>query len=98
MRVEFKKKYLEKCFRNKSEAVKKWGTEVGTKYRKQLLLVYAANSGDDLFHIPQLHFHPLTGDRKGQYSIRLTGRARLIAEINDNTLFIVQEVNTEHYE
>lgn len=96
--VKYKRKSLEKCYRNKNEASKKWGPIVGEKYIKQLSLVYAAETIDDLYSIPQLRFHSLKGDREGQHSIILTNRARLIVECEGNSIIIIQKVSTKHYE
>ncbi|MCK5148929.1 type II toxin-antitoxin system RelE/ParE family toxin [bacterium] len=96
--VCYKKKFLEKCYQSKSAAIKRWGQDIGRKYIKQMSLVYAANTITDLYTIPTLRFHPLKRDRKGQYSITLGKRARIIVEIEGNTILIVEEVNTEHYE
>jgi len=70
--VKYKRKSLEKCYRNKNEASKKWGPIVGEKYIKQLSLVYAAETIDDLYSITQLHFHPLKGDRESQQTLYST--------------------------
>lgn len=96
--VQYKKKYLEKCFRSLSLATKRWGPDIGRKYIKQLSFVYAAEAIQDLYKIPTLRFHPLKGDRKGQYAITLAKRARIIVEVEGNTILIVEEVNTDHYE
>lgn len=96
--VKYIRKSLEKCYRNKNETSKKWGSIVGEKYVKQLSLVYAAETIDDLYLIPQLHFHPLKGNREGQHAITLTNRARLIVECKGNLIIIIREVSTRHYE
>lgn len=96
--VKYKKKYLEKCYLKKADAVKRWGPIVADKYIKQLNLIYAVEQIDELYLIPQLGFHPLKGDRYGQHAIVLTRRARLIVKCQRNTIIIVEEVNVGHYE
>jgi len=96
--VKYKRKYLEKCYREKAEAVKRWGPKVGTKYIRHLNLVYAVERIDDLYSLPQLGFHPLKGNRKGQHSIILTRRARLIVKCEGDTIIIIEEVSVGHYE
>lgn len=96
--VKYKRKALEKYNRNKNEANKKWGPIVGEEYIKQLSLVYAAETIDDLFSIPQLRFHLLKGDREGQHAIVLTNRVRLIVECKGNSKVIIHEVSTKHDE
>jgi toxin HigB-1 len=95
--LKFSKRYLEKCYRSKKDAIRRWGTDVGERYINRISTLYAVESINDLYKIPQLSFHPLTGDRKGQYAISLTGRARLIVEIEENQI-IIEKVSTDHYE
>lgn len=96
--VRYRKRFLEKCYKQKAEAIKRWGPIVGEKYIKHLNLIYAAEKTDDLYHLPQLGFHPLKGDREGQHSIILTRRARLIVKCEADTIIIVEEVSADHYE
>ena len=51
---------------------------------------------DELARIPPLRFHPLTGDRAGQYAIRLTGRLRLVLSFPNPTSATVEEVVDYH--
>ena len=48
--------------------------------------------------LPGLHCHPLTGDRKGQYAIKLDSRVRLVFTVEGAAVDIVniQEVS-KHY-
>ena len=96
--VKFSSRQLEKCYRSESAAIRRWGIDVGKRYINRVNILFAVESVEDLYTIPQLRFHPLTGNRKGQYAISLTGRARLIVEIEDNQIIIIEEVSTEHYE
>lgn len=41
--------------------------------------------------------HPLTGNRKGQWALRLTGRMRLIYEIDDGNLVVTNLEVSDHY-
>ena len=47
---------------------------------------------EDLYQLVPLRFHPLTGDRRGQYALRLTGQMRMIVAIEDERSLIVEEV------
>ena len=51
---------------------------------------------EHLYEIRPLNFHPLSGDRRGQYALRLTGRMRLIVTIGDERAIIVEEVVDYH--
>ncbi len=59
----------------------------------------SAKSFEDLYLIPTLKFHPLTGDIKGEYAISLTGYYRLIITKNGETFDIakIEEVS-KHYD
>ncbi len=87
--VKFSKRYLEKCYRKESEAIRRWGVDVGKKYIMRVSILYAVESINDLYKIPQLKFHPLKGDRKGQYAISSTERSRLIIKVKDNQIIII---------
>ena len=41
-------------------------------------MLKAAERFDELFDVRSLNLHPLRGDRRAQYAIRLTGVVRLI--------------------
>ena len=43
-----------------------------------------------------MDFHPLTGGRRGQYALRLTGQVRMIVTIEDGRTVIVEEVVDYH--
>lgn len=95
--VKYRRKYLEKCYRKKDEAVKKWGKSIAENYIKRLSLICSANTIDDLYFFPQLKFHPLKGKLGDKHSIKITDRARLIVTIENNKTIIIEKV-TKHYE
>lgn len=65
----------------------------------RIKLIQAAKNLDDLMALPSLKCHPLKGDRKGQYAVKLTGFYRLIFTIEGNMLNIamIEEVS-KHYD
>lgn len=80
MDVHFRTRRLERCAGNLGAAARAWGPEVGRRYIERVQLLQEAPSLDELFAIRTLGFHPLRGDRRGQFALRLTGRMRLIVE------------------
>ena len=50
-----------------------------------------------LYAVRAMNLHPLTGDRRGQLAIRLTGRARLIVEPGGSDDEIVVVEVSDHY-
>jgi len=79
--INFKNKKFEKCCNTLKEAQKKWGTQQGKKVLDRLNEMRDADNMLILMSIPQARCHPLTGDRKGQWSVNLKHPYRLIFEL-----------------
>jgi proteic killer suppression protein len=78
---------------------KQWGPDVITAYRKKIQLIGAAPDERDLRAIRSLHLEQLTGNRKGQCSIRLNAKFRLILSFvtdGDRVAVIIELSN--HYQ
>ena len=88
MLVRFASSRLETCYQNLSLARREWGPRVARAYVQRINTLYAARDGRDLFALRSLDFHPLKGERRGQYAIRLGDRERLIVTFGDEALTI----------
>lgn len=98
MQVEFAARKLERCYRELTIARREWGERVARAYVRRVDTLYAAKDVRDLFALRALDMHPLKGERKGQYSIRLGDRERLIVTFADEELTIVRiEEVSKHY-
>jgi len=98
MTVRFNSQLLEECYRQHRRAVREWGKEVATRYVERINVLYRVKSAAELRAFPALKFHPLTGDRKGQYAVKLTGFMRLILTFDDRAMTIVQvQEVSKHY-
>lgn len=99
MEIRFKTKKLQKEYENSKDAIKSYGANVAKKYINRITLLKNAKSFDDLYKIPQLRFHPLTGNRKGEFAISLTGFYRLIIT-NDGDTFDIAKIEevSKHYD
>jgi proteic killer suppression protein len=99
LEIRFKTNKLQKQYENKKDATKAYGIEVAKKYINRINLLRSAKSFDDLKLIPQLKFHPLTGNRKGEFAISLTGFYRLIIT-NDGDRFDIAKIEevSKHYD
>lgn len=98
MRVQFADRNLERCYRELAVARRQWGERVAGAYIRRVNVLYAARDARDLFALRALDIHPLKGERKGQYSIRLGERERLIVTFADEDLTIVRiEEVSKHY-
>ncbi len=99
MEIKFKTKKLQKQYENSKDAVKVYGMPVAKKYIQRVNILKSAKSFDDLFQIPILKFHPLTGKREGEFAISLTGFYRLIIT-NDGDSFDIAKIEevSKHYD
>lgn len=99
MEVKFKTNKLQKQYENSKDAEKAYGLDVAKRYVNRVNLLKSAKSFDDLYRIPQLKFHPLTGNRKGEFAISLTGFYRLIIT-NDGDTFDIAKIEevSKHYD
>jgi proteic killer suppression protein len=99
MQVRFASSRLERCYRQLALAQREWGSRVGRAYVQRVNVLHAARDGRDLFALRSLDIHPLKGERKGQYAIRLGERERLIVTFSDAALTIVRvEEVSRHYD
>ncbi|MGZ5426694.1 MAG: type II toxin-antitoxin system RelE/ParE family toxin [Thermoanaerobaculia bacterium] len=98
MVVRFATSRLERCYREIRLAQREWGHKVGRTYIQRINTLWAARDSRDLFALKALDMHPLKGDRRGQFAIRLGGRERLIVAFEDDawTIVRVEEVS-KHY-
>ena len=99
MEVRFKTNKLQKQYENSKDAIKAYGLDVAKKYIQRVGILKSAKSFDDLSKIPQLKFHPLIGNRKGEFAISLTGFYRLIIT-NDGDTFDIAKIEevSKHYD
>lgn len=98
MEIKFKTKKLKKQYESSKEAFKAYGEQVGKKYIHRVNILKSAKSFDDLYKISTLDFHPLKGDRKGEYAMTLTGFWRLII-IKEGDAFDIAKIEevSDHY-
>ncbi len=98
LEIRFKTKKLEKCYLKSSEAQKAFGMQVARRYILRVTILKKAKSFDELYKIPSLHFHPLSGNRKGEFAIKLTAYWRLIIT-NDGDVFDIAKIEevSDHY-
>ncbi|MCY4616218.1 MAG: plasmid maintenance system killer [Chloroflexi bacterium] len=95
MQVRFHTRRLERCAGHLAAAVRAWGPEVGRRYIERVQLLQEAPGLEALYDISTLRLHPLRGDRRGQFAMRLTGRMRLIVEsgLEEGSVTVVEVVD-----
>ena len=87
----FQNKQTERVFLR--EAVPKFSREVYRLALRKLLLLDAAEKLEDLRIPPGNQFEKLTGDRKGQYSIRVNDQWRLCFRWEEGDAYEVEIVD-----
>lgn len=99
MIVEFKTRKLEKCYETHKQAIKEFGDLIGKRYIQRINIIKATVDINVLMKLPALHYHPLIGDRNGQYAINLNGFYRLIFTLEENSLTVVRiDEVSKHYD
>ncbi len=71
MDIIYKNKNAKEQFCSNYNKKWKYPTNVAEALRATELYIRAAASLQDIFNYPPFHFHPLKGNRKGEWSIRL---------------------------
>lgn len=99
MEIKFRTRKLEKQFIQHKEAVKAYNAQVAKKYIMRINTLKSAKSFEELYKIPSLKFHPLTGNRKGEFALSLTGYWRLIITNDGNDVFDIVKIEevSDHY-
>lgn len=98
MRIQFATRRLERCYRELALARREWGERVARAYVQRIDTLYAAQDVRDLFALRALDLHPLKGERKGHYAMRLGDRERLIVTFAGAGLKVVRiEEVSPHY-
>ncbi len=76
--------------------MREWGPVTGERYVDRVRTLRRVQSVQDLYRLVPLRFHALTGNRRGQYALRLTGQMRMIVTIEDERTLMVEEVVDYH--
>lgn len=100
MEISFKITKLQKACKDFSRAQKEYGEQIAKKLHQRL---NELRSADNLYIISQIRsarLHELSGDRKGEYAVDLTGNFRLIMTAVNGKLELskIEAVNLESVE
>ncbi len=96
MELRFRTRRLQRALEQRNRAVREWGPVTGQRYVDLVRALRRTERVEHLYDIRPLDFHPLTGDRRGQHSLRLTGRMRMIVTVEDERTVTVEEVVDYH--
>ncbi|MFN8474772.1 MAG: type II toxin-antitoxin system RelE/ParE family toxin [Anaerolineae bacterium] len=83
MRFKFASKRLQEMY-TEEKYVHKYPAGVVNGFFRVMSVIEAAASEQDLYALKSLHFEQLTGDRKGQSSLRLNKQYRLIVVVTED--------------
>ena len=78
MEICYKHGRLQEVAANFKSAVREWGKENAKKLFLRIQQLKAASTLNDMHRVPGARFHPLKGDRKGQFALDLKHPKRLI--------------------
>ena len=96
MQLHFRTNALRRCFEDERRASRRWGAVVGQQYVDRLWEIQTVPDWDALSVVSEFGFHPLRGDRAGEFAVRLTGAMRLIVLPGDTDRDIIIW-NVENY-
>jgi plasmid maintenance system killer protein len=96
--VRFRTRKLRRWYEDSRMAMRRLGPVLARRYIGRIDAIHACESADDLYSISPFDFHPLKGNRAGQYSLTLHAGWRLIVSFSlDSTEIWIEEV-TNHYD
>ena len=98
MEVIFRANELRRCYEDSSRAIRRWGPDVGRRYVTRIETIARVRDFRTLYRIQGLRLHPLRGMRRGELSIYLTGRWRLIVTRGDTEDSVIIEEVSDHYD
>ena len=98
MEVSFRTNQLRRNYQESARAVRQWGTSVGRKYITRINELYAVKDFKEAYNIRSMHLHALKGSKRGELSIHLTGKWRLIVTRGDNEGHVVVKEVSNHYD
>lgn len=84
MKVHYKERYLEELYETGQTTDKKhrFQPEIVEKYQERIRAMYAASHVGALLRRRSFHFKYLQGDKKGQCSIRVDDKYRIIFTVS----------------
>lgn len=98
MDVTFRTRKLEREYEDSKKAIRTYGKTLAMRYVERINIIKHATNIEQIEKLPGIDCHPLKGDRKGEWSIKLIGRMRLIFTLHGENLEIahIKEVS-KHY-
>lgn len=98
MEIIFRTNELQRCYEQSARAIRQWGPDVGRRYVARINQLYAIANLQEAYTIQSFHLHPLRSSGRGELSIRLTGRWRLIVTTDNAEEIVTIEEVSDHYD
>ena len=98
MEVSFRTNQLRRYYEESSRAIRQWGADVGRKYITRINQLYAVRDFQEAYHLRSMRLHPLKGSKRGELSIYLTGKWRLIVTKGGTEEDVIVKEVSNHYD
>ena len=97
MEATFRTQQLQRCYEKSANAIKRWGPEVARKFITRIKQLQVLADFQQAYNLRAMELHPLKGTRKGELSIALIGRWRLIVTRGESEESVIIEEVSNHY-
>ena len=98
MEVSFRTNQLRRNYEESARAIRQWGADVGRKYITRINQLYAVRDFQEAYNLRSMRLHPLKGSKRGELSIYLTGKWRLIVMKGDTEEDVIVKEVSNHYD
>ena len=98
MEVSFRANQLRRNYEESARAIRQWGADVGRKYITRINELYAVRDFQEAYKLRSMRLHPLKGSKRGELSIYLTGKWRLIVMKGDTEEDVIVKEVSNHYD
>ena len=98
MEVTLRTRQLRQCYEESARAVKRWGPEVARKFITRIQQLQAIADLQQAYNFRAMRLHALKGSNKGELSITLTDRWRLIVTKGESEDRVIIEEVSNHDE
>ena len=96
--VRFRTTLLRRCYEHIAVGTKQWGAQIARIYVRRINQLMACPDAQAIRALPQLHFHKLAGDRKGQHAVDLDKQWRIILTFGETAQIVIVEEVSKHYD
>ncbi len=98
MEVRFRTRQLRRNYEQSARAIRQWGADVARKYITRINELYAVRDFQEAYNLRSMRLHPLKGSKRGELSIYLTGKWRLIVTKGDTEGDVIVKEVSNHYD